>query len=78
VTWRSLSRIGFQIVLDKEGREVPGELRNCTCGSTLTLPVPLDEVLDVARGTPDRLHGSAARTAIEALLVENADLKRTR
>ncbi len=73
--WERLVLVGYQIVL-RADEDVPGELRNCVCGSTLTVPVPLERVCAVARDTPDRVHGSAARTAIELLTVENAGLRR--
>ena len=65
-TWRELPRIGFQVGV-RGDRDVPCELRNCSCGSTISLEVEIDVVIRVACGGVDRERSSAARTAIDLL-----------
>lgn len=65
--WRQLPRIGFQVGVEEGDRLVPKELRNCECGSTLSLTVDLEIVIAIAISGPDRDRTSAARTAIELL-----------
>lgn len=45
IEWRSLPRVGFQIGVDDTETSIAMELRNCTCGSTISTPVPTPDLI---------------------------------
>ena len=86
IEWRDLPRVGFQIGVDDSENSIATELRNCACGSTISAPIPLPDLIAFLTN-PDpgpriedvdairlhsRIYATAAKTVIE-LLEEQRD-----
>jgi hypothetical protein len=71
-TWSLLRRVGYQLGVPKseDSPGVPHELRNCLCGSTISIEVTFEELVLVLTCAPDKSISSAAKAAIAMLTQE--------
>lgn len=45
IEWQDLPRVGFHVGVDETEASIATELRNCACGSTISAPIELTELV---------------------------------